>query len=307
MSQVLQGNDSSEYVSDAYSAPREAVMQPRLDFNAKTDSYPSTSETCGKPEMDRPPHDHPGDLVADEGDAASSAAQSMQTNADSDDNYFTQTETGVKPAVQPDINQGNCENGQAEVHVAAEPPAEELDHDMEELKEMDFEDLQAEPFMGPTLEQGGKRTYSPKRRRSDPASLRTSLAQVHALAATAIQSQDPGIQEGEESGQARQSRLEQAQHAQQSAQESQLDLLRDFSLDEWTEAGQWFQAQFGVFATDLASIRKRKRDLTAKYEKMIAERSRLVAEHCDVVEQERLRWVAGGAQVFTPKKAGSRP
>lgn len=140
----------------------------------------------------------------------------------------------------------------------------DLDYNIEELYKKDFDALQKDPFDGPARGNNGSVPSNPA-----DQSLEKRLATFAKL--------DPS---------------------------QQSEFFSSLSLEEWEEAGDWFQERFSDVFKKLKEARKARRNLAAKFEKEISDRQQAVTRKRNITEDALSGIKRSGSLVLesTPKK-----
>lgn len=151
-----------------------------------------------------------------------------------------------------------------EEHYEQDMYTEGLDYEIDKLYEKDFDDLQHEPFDGPPREDI---LDAPADSSSKPLEDRLMTF----------------------------SQLD-VQH--------QRNLLSSLDIEQWEEAGDWFQQRFSEVFAKLKTARRKRRDLASTYEQRIAQRQQAVAKKRRITDDALSEMKRTGHLVLegTPKK-----
>ena len=151
-----------------------------------------------------------------------------------------------------------------EEHYEQDMYTEGLDYERDKLYEKDFDDLQHEPFDGPPREDI---LDAPADSSSKPLEDRLMTF----------------------------SQLD-VQH--------QRNLLSSLDIEQWEEAGDWFQQRFSEVFAKLKTARRKRRDLASTYEQRIAQRQQAVAKKRRITDDALSEMKRTGHLVLegTPKK-----
>lgn len=157
----------------------------------------------------------------------------------------------------------NCGQDAASGNHHREPETQ-LDHDIAQLREMDYHALRNEPFD------------------NDPNASSVAID---------FGGQDTSIA----------SRLESAKrsHANDQAQ-----VFNSLSIEEWEQAGDWFLDQFGTAVSQLTVLRQQRRKAAQEYENEIESRFKTVGQKRKQIEMAMSEMKESGGKVLqgTPKK-----
>jgi hypothetical protein len=151
-----------------------------------------------------------------------------------------------------------------EEHSGPDLNSVDLDYKLEELYKKDFDKLQTEPFEGPLHENVHDAPVD-----HSPKSLEQRL--------TAFERQDV---------------------------QSQKMLFSSLKIEQWEEAGDWFQERFSELFQRLKTARRKRRDLASEFEKRIAQRQQALTKKRKITEDALSEMKRSGSQVLegTPKK-----
>lgn len=149
-----------------------------------------------------------------------------------------------------------------EEHYEQDTYAKDLDYELEELYEKDFGDLQNEPFDGPPREDVHD---APSDSSSKP--LEERLA---AFSKVDVQ--------------------------------SQRELFSSLEIEQWEEAGDWFQKRFSEIFDRLKAARRNRRDKASEFEQRIAQRQQAVTKKRKITDDALSEMKRTGNLVLTPKK-----
>lgn len=151
-----------------------------------------------------------------------------------------------------------------EEHSGPDLSSMDLDYKLEELYKKDFDKLQTEPFEGPLHEHVHDAPVD-----HSPKSLEQRL--------TAFEHQDV---------------------------QSQKELFSSLKIEQWEEAGDWFQERFSDVFQRLKTARRKRRDLASEFEKRIAQRQQALTRKRKITEDALSEMKRSGSQVLegTPKK-----
>lgn len=154
-----------------------------------------------------------------------------------------------------------------EEHYEQDTYAEDLDYELESLYEKDFDDLQNEPFDGP-----------PREDAHDAPSDSSSKPLEERLAAfSKLDVQD------------------------------QKELFSSLDIEQWEEAGDWFQKRFSEIFGKLKAARRNRREKATEFEQRIAQRQQAVTKKRKVTDDVLSEMKRTGQLVLvgTPKKKHS--
>ncbi|KAH0293264.1 hypothetical protein M436DRAFT_81118 [Aureobasidium namibiae CBS 147.97] len=151
-----------------------------------------------------------------------------------------------------------------EEHYEHNTYAEDLDYELGRLYEKDFDDLQNEPFDGP-----------PREDAHDAPSDSSSMPLEERLAAF--------------------SRLD---------VQDQKELFSSLDIEQWEEAGDWFQKRFSEIFDKLKTARRNRRDKASEFEQRIAQRQQAVTKKRKITDDVLSEMKRTGQLVLvgTPKK-----
>ncbi|KAI5273858.1 hypothetical protein E4T47_02916 [Aureobasidium subglaciale] len=141
---------------------------------------------------------------------------------------------------------------------------EGLDYDKEKLKKMDFGALQSEPFDGPIREDV----------QEDLSDLASKSLNERLSAVAKFDAQQ------------------------------QKEFFASLSIEEWEEAGDWFQESFSGVMNNLKASRRKRRELALEFENRVAQRQQAIEKKHGITEEALVRMKRSGSQVLvsTPKK-----
>ncbi|KAI5196708.1 hypothetical protein E4T42_02409 [Aureobasidium subglaciale] len=141
---------------------------------------------------------------------------------------------------------------------------EGLDYDKEKLKKMDFDALQREPFDGPTREDA----------QEDLSDLASKSLNERLSAVAKFDAQ------------------------------RQKEFFASLSIEEWEEAGDWFQESFSGVMNNLKAARRKRRELALEFENRVAQRQQAIEKKHGITEEALVGMKRSGSQVLvsTPKK-----
>ncbi len=86
-----------------------------------------------------------------------------------------------------------------------------------------------------------------------------------------------------------------------SASDQQVEFLRDLSIREWEEAGDWFVGRFGDVMKNLVELRRERRNVADGFEKRLAERDAVVARKVQTLDEELRDMKKGGMGILRGK------
>lgn len=86
-----------------------------------------------------------------------------------------------------------------------------------------------------------------------------------------------------------------------SASDQQAEFLRDLSIREWEEAGDWFLGRFGDVMKKLVELRRERRNVADNFEKRLAERDAVVARKVQTLDEELKDMKKGGMGILRGK------
>lgn len=137
-----------------------------------------------------------------------------------------------------------------------------LDYELDKLYEKDFDELQNEPFDGPPHEDVHD---APSDSSSKP--LEERLAAFSQLDV-----------------------------------QSQRELFSSLEIEQWEEAGDWFQKRFSEIFGKLKAARRNRRDKASEFEQRIAQRQQAVTKKRKITDDALSEMKRTGNLVLTPKK-----
>ena len=151
-----------------------------------------------------------------------------------------------------------------EEHYEQDTYAKDLDYELESLYEKDFDDLQNEPFDGPPREDAHD---APSDSSSKP--LEERLAAFFKL----------DVQD-------------------------QKELFSSLDIEQWEDAGDWFQKRFSEIFDKLKAARRNRRDKASEFEQRIAQRQQAVTKKRKITDDVLSEMKRTGQLVLvgTPKK-----
>jgi len=151
-----------------------------------------------------------------------------------------------------------------EEHHEQDAYADDLDYELERLYEKDFDDLQNEPFDGPPREDAHD---APSNSSSKP--LEERLADFSKL----------NVQ-------------------------NQKELFSSLDIEQWEEAGDWFQKRFSEIFDKLKAARRNRREKATEFEQRIAQRQQAVTKKRKITDDVLSEMKRTGQLVLvgTPKK-----
>jgi hypothetical protein len=151
-----------------------------------------------------------------------------------------------------------------EEHSGPDISSMDLDYELDELYSKDFDELQTEPFEGPLHEDVHDAPVD-----HSPKSLEQKLE--------TLTNADIQIQK---------------------------ELFSSLKIEQWEEAGDWFQERFSEVFHKLKAARKKRRDLASDFEKRIAQRQQALTKKRKITEDALSEMKRSGSQVLegTPMK-----
>jgi hypothetical protein len=151
-----------------------------------------------------------------------------------------------------------------EEHSGPDLSSVDLDYELEELYKKDFDKLQTEPFEGPLHEDVHDASVDHSLRSLEQKLETLTDADVH----------------------------------------SQKELFSSLKIEQWEEAGDWFQERFSEVFQKLKTARRKRRDLASEFEKRIAQRQQALTKKRKITEDALSEMKRSGSQVLegTPKK-----
>jgi F0F1-type ATP synthase membrane subunit b/b' len=84
----------------------------------------------------------------------------------------------------------------------------------------------------------------------------------------------------------------------------QKELFSSLKIEQWEEAGDWFQGRFSEIFQKLKDARKKRRELASAFEKRIAQRQQALTKKRNITEEALSEMRKSGTQVLesTPRK-----
>jgi hypothetical protein len=151
-----------------------------------------------------------------------------------------------------------------EEYYGQDTPPEDLDYEIGKLYKKDFDDLQNDPFDGPLREDDRDAPID-----DPPKSLEEKLMIFTNL--------DVQLQK---------------------------ELFSSLKIEQWEEAGDWFQGRFSEIFQKLKDARKKRRELASAFEKRIAQRQQALTKKRNITEEALSEMRKSGTQVLesTPRK-----
>jgi hypothetical protein len=151
-----------------------------------------------------------------------------------------------------------------EEYYGQDTPPEDLDYEIEKLYKKDFDDLQNDPFDGPLREDDRDAPID-----DPPKSLQEKLVIFTNLDV-----------------------------------QRQKELFSSLKIEQWEEAGDWFQGRFSEIFQKLKDARKKRRNLASAFEKRIAQRQQALTKKRNITEEALSEMRKSGSQVLesTPRK-----
>lgn len=237
-----------------------AAVQPASRIQAQT-AYPEQAQPEHQSHVEVPYSDEDGDRQGNDGDedrddpeGGEEGDGQGEDEEESDDEEGEQYAPGDgMPITDPRYR--------FEQHPANDKP---LDYELEELSEMQFGDLQAQPFD------------------FDPNARQLEFPQGH---------EDDTFQE-------------KLQLVTRSSQEDKINFFTSMSMEDWEDAGDWFLERFGDIAKKFKAARQEKRKATQELEREVAVRHEAVAKKRKLTEDALGEMRESGGRVLsgTPKK-----
>lgn len=237
-----------------------AAVQPASRVQPQT-AYPERTPPEHQSHVEVPYSDEDGDRQGNDGDEVREDAdgdeegdEQMEEEQESEDSEDEQYASGDgMPIADPRHRFGQ------------NPPNDNpLDYELQRLSEMQFGELQAQPFD------------------FDPSARQLEFSEGH---------ENDTFQE-------------KLQMVTRSSRQDKIDFFTSMSMEDWEEAGDWFLERFGDIAKKFKAARQEKRKATQELEKEVAVRHEAVAKKRKLTEDALGEMRESGGRVLsaTPKK-----